>query len=422
LQKLQKYKKTEFGEIPQEWSVISLREIALNFLSGGTPSTSNLAYWEGEIPWIRSAWITNKYVYAGERFITKLGLENSSAKVIPKDNVIVATRVSLGNIAINKIDIAINQDLTGIIIDRSKISPEYLYWVLFKHKQRIKLLSQGSTIPGITRDDLLVFSIPYPPIREQNRIASILSNIEELIQKTDQIIKQTQRLKNGLMQKLLTKGIGHKKFRNINWYFGKFKQIPDSWNYMLLDNVAKRGTGHTPDAKKSDYYNGGIKWVSLADSNCLDNLYISETTKEISQLGIENSSAVIHSAGTVIMSRDAGVGKSAIIKSEMAVSQHFVTWNCKQNLDNHYLYYLLQSWKPLFESVAIGTTIKTIGLPFFKKLQIPLPPLSEQIRIAAILKNIDFSIMKEVRYHSELKLLRKGLMQNLLTGKIRIKA
>ena len=199
-----KFKKTEFGDIPFDWEIVNLEKISSKFISGGTPSTSNISYWDGNIPWIRSAWITGKYVSSGERYIAKLGLENSSAKLIPKDNVIVATRVSLGNVTINKIDVAINQDLTGIIVDKSKIKSEYLYWILLKESERISFLSQGSTIRGITREDLISFKIPLPPLQEQQKIASILSNVDELIQKIDQIIKQTQRLKKGLMQQLLT--------------------------------------------------------------------------------------------------------------------------------------------------------------------------------------------------------------------------
>ena len=104
--------------------------------------------------------------------------------------------------------------------------------------------------------------------------------------------------------------------------------IPDEWNVVLLDSVAKRGSGHTPDKKHSEYWGGDIKWVSLQDSDRLDKLFISDTEAKITPAGIANSSANIHPAGTVVLSRDAGVGKSAIMASEMAVSQHFMAWRC----------------------------------------------------------------------------------------------
>lgn len=169
------YKLTENGEIPRDWQVKALSEICSSFTSGGTPSTKNPEFWNGEIPWIRNAWIKGHYVTHGEKYITSLGVENSATHIIPKDSLIVATRVSIGNVAINKIDVAISQDLTGIIVDKSKTSEEYLYWSLLKAKDTIRSYTQGSTIQGLTRDDLKNIKVPFPPIPEQHRISSILS-------------------------------------------------------------------------------------------------------------------------------------------------------------------------------------------------------------------------------------------------------
>ena len=119
------------------------------------------------------------------------------------------------------------------------------------------------------------------------------------------------------------------------------------WPSVLLDSVAIRKSGHTPNKAHSEFWNGGIKWVSLADSSKLDDRYINTTDKQISALGIKNSSAVLLPAGTVILSRDAGVGKSAILAEEMAVSQHFMAWICdERKTHNLFLYYWLQSKKP----------------------------------------------------------------------------
>ncbi len=136
---------------------------------------------------------------------------------------------------------------------------------------------------------------------------------------------------------------------------------PSDWQQVLLDTVAKRGSGHTPDKKHPEYWGGSIKWISLQDSAQLDSLYIDDTAATITAEGINNSSAVLHPKGTVVLSRDAGVGKSAIMSDDMAVSQHFMAWTCSQRLDNHFLYYWLQSKKSEFERIANGNTIKTIG-------------------------------------------------------------
>jgi len=197
--------------------------------------------------------------------------------------------------------------------------------------------------------------------------------------------------------------------------------IPEEWETPFLDDITKRGSGHTPDKKHPEYWNGGIKWVSLKDSAKLDNVFIYETESLISELGIQKSSATIHPKGTVILSRDAGVGKSAILSEPMAVSQHFIAWQCSKKIHNHFLYLWLQFNKSEFERVAIGSTIKTIGLPYFRKLRIVLPPLPEQIKIAQILSTWDKAITQTQQLIEAKQRLKQGLMQQLLTGRMRFK-
>ncbi|UKE73925.1 restriction endonuclease subunit S [Xanthomonas graminis] len=190
---------------------------------------------------------------------------------------------------------------------------------------------------------------------------------------------------------------------------------PEDWKEVLLDNVAKRGSGHTPNKDFPEYWHGGIKWVSLADSSRLDKGLIAETDKEISVEGLLHSSAVMHPLGTVILSRDAGVGKSGVLASDMAVSQHFIAWDCSTSteLHNWYLYYWLQQRKPEFERVAVGSTIKTIGLPYFKKIKITLPPLREQNRIAEALSTWDQAIAT-----TELLLANAAIQRKALTNRL----
>jgi len=196
--------------------------------------------------------------------------------------------------------------------------------------------------------------------------------------------------------------------------------IPEDWSAPLFDSVAKRGSGHTPDKKHPEYWNGSIKWVSLRDSDALDRLYIEETAATITVAGIANSSAVLYPVGTVILSRDAGVGKSAVMQAEMAVSQHFIAWQCSQNLHNIYLYYWLQVAKPEFERIAMGSTIKTIGLPYFRSLRLALPPLPEQQAIAEALSDADALIEALEQLLAKKRQIKQGAMQELLTGQKRL--
>ncbi|HCH2715589.1 TPA: restriction endonuclease subunit S [Vibrio parahaemolyticus] len=199
-------------------------------------------------------------------------------------------------------------------------------------------------------------------------------------------------------------------------------EIPDGWSYGLLDNYAERCSGHTPSKSFPEYWDGGIKWISLADSFRLDKGLVEETDKEISKLGTENSSAQVHPAGTVVLSRDAGIGKSGVMAEPMAVSQHFIAWKCDINdkIHNWFLYNWLQLNKHEFERQAVGSTIKTIGLPYFKKLKIALPPYAEQRKIAKTLSTWDKAISTTEKLIETSKQQKKALMQQLLTGKKRL--
>ncbi|WET78671.1 restriction endonuclease subunit S [Amycolatopsis sp. QT-25] len=192
------------------------------------------------------------------------------------------------------------------------------------------------------------------------------------------------------------------------------------WKHVLLDDVAARGSGHTPDKKRADYWNGGIPWVSLKDTFRLDRGPVLTTTETITRMGLANSSAVVHPMGSVVLLRDAGIGKSAVLGADMAVSQHFMAWNCGPRLDNWYLYYYLQYMKPEFERISNGSTIKTIGLDYFRQLEIPLPPIEEQRLIAQALRDVDDLIDMLERMLVKKQAIKQGMMQKLLTGRTRL--
>jgi len=198
--------------------------------------------------------------------------------------------------------------------------------------------------------------------------------------------------------------------------------IPNGWKYDLLDKLAVRCSGHTPSKSHPEYWNGGVKWVSLTDSYRLDKGYIYATDKEISLAGLDNSSAELHPAETVVLSRDAGIGKSGVMASPMAVSQHFIAWKCDntEKLNSWFLYNWLQLNKAEFERQAVGSTIKTIGLPYFKKLKISVPPYPEQKKIAEILSTWDKAITTTEQLLANSQQQKKALMQQLLTGKKRL--
>lgn len=195
---------TEIGKIPKGWEVVRVEDISLDLIGGGTPSTSNSSYWNGEVAWMTSAHINEREIDAGQRYITKEGLQNSSTSIVPEGNLLVATRVGIGKAAINKIDIAISQDLTGIIINKNRAIPDFVYWYLINNKNRLRSLAQGSTIKGILRESLGNLRLPLPSLPEQQKIAEILSAVDERLQLLREKKGSFKKVKRGLMNDLLT--------------------------------------------------------------------------------------------------------------------------------------------------------------------------------------------------------------------------
>lgn len=199
-----RFKRTEIGEIPEEWHVVMLKDIVRKFYNGGTPDTACSEYWDGNIPWITCADFENQKVNQVRRNITREGLENSTTNIIPKGNLLVVTRTRVGKLAIAPFDIAISQDITGIILDSEKSFTDYVYWYLDHRANRLRSIIQGTSINGLLREDLESFSIPLAPVEEQRRISKILSSIDDEIENELNDKKQLQALKKGLMQVLLT--------------------------------------------------------------------------------------------------------------------------------------------------------------------------------------------------------------------------
>ncbi|MFG2322733.1 restriction endonuclease subunit S [Streptomyces sp. NPDC048568] len=153
--------------------------------------------------------------------------------------------------------------------------------------------------------------------------------------------------------------------------------------------MARLGSGHTPSRSKPEYWeNCTVPWITLADVWQLRDgraKVISKTKEMVSPLGLANSAAVKHPAGTVILSRTASVGFSAIMGRDMATSQDFATWTCGPKLDPRYLLHALRGMAPDLKRVATGSTHKTIYMPDIEQLRVPLPPPGEQRRIADFL-------------------------------------
>lgn len=164
---------------------------------------------------------------------------------------------------------------------------------------------------------------------------------------------------------------------------------PRDWKWVPITDVADLVTGHTPARDRPDYWNGGISWVNLNEIRSLDGKTCDVTQLQVSAAGVANSSAVVHPAGTVCMSRTASVGFVTRMGRPMATSQDFVNWTCGPEIDSGYLMRALRASRPQILALCSGSTHKTMYVRDAERLRVLLPPLEEQRRIAAVLDAVD---------------------------------
>ena len=173
------------------WKEVKLEEIA-DVVGGGTPSTKEDSYWNGDVNWVTPADLSGymfKHISAGERKITKLGLSKSSAKLHPKGTVLMTSRAPIGYLAIAGDEVATNQGFQSLRCKTDKVDNNFLYYILHLYKEGIQAIASGATFPEVSGKKVKGFKIKIPPLPTQRKIASILSAYDELIENNLKRIK-----------------------------------------------------------------------------------------------------------------------------------------------------------------------------------------------------------------------------------------
>lgn len=175
-----------------KYSCVPLGEL-VTISGGGTPSRNNDAYWGGSIPWATVKDLKDTTLSGTQETITPEGLRDSASNLIPAGSVIVATRMGLGKVAINTMDVTINQDLKAFSCS-AELEPRYLLYFLLANASHLDSMGKGATVKGITLDVLKDLSVPLPPLPEQKRIAAILDKADSIRRKREEAVRLTEEL------------------------------------------------------------------------------------------------------------------------------------------------------------------------------------------------------------------------------------
>ena len=396
------YKDTKIGRIPKDWELLSVEKCILKkkFSVGKLPKKDYFK--EGRFPIIDQS----KTFIIGYSSHSELLYNGNLPAIIYGDHTNHVKYISFPFIC--------GADGVKIIQPLDELDNKFVYYSILYRKPQSEGYKRHFSI-------LKEKHLCIPPLPEQQKIVAILSTVDEQISTTDKIIEKSKELKKGLMQKLFSEGIGHTEFKDT-----KIGRIPKDWDLEKLNkNVLKVGSGVTPKGGSSVYLMEGIPLIrsqnvlygklQLNGVACIDELQY----KKMKNSQLQENDVLLNISG-------ASIGRSGVVFKNILpanVNQHVCIIRTTERINASYLstYLISNGGQNQIFRLQAGGNREGLNFQHIRSFKIPLPPVSEQQKIAAIFSEADAKIEKEQNQKSQLKALKKGLMQQLLTGKKRVK-
>jgi type I restriction enzyme S subunit len=424
------YKETNFqitpiGEIPEEWKVAAIEDIArvkgrigwrgykrTDFVEKGKGALSLGA---NNITEDNRLTLTEPTYVSWEKY-----RESPEIHVKPLD-ILMAQRGSLGKVAIVNRDVqeaTINPNV--VLLRDIKIDNFYFYYVLISTSTMKQVLSvkSSTTVPLLTQQQIKSFKIPLPPTSEQKAIVGVLGVVDSAIELVDRVIAKTERLKKGLMQTLLTKGIGHKEYKDTP--IGK---TPKTWQIVRLkDAVEIDKESRDPSREIPD------KTFLYVDIDSVDGGTgkIRNPKQILGKKAPSRARRVIHENDVIMSTVRPYLKAFAIVPRELdgqICSTGFAVLSCGSNILPYFLLNILFSSQIINQCnrMMVGGQYPALNQSQVSEIRIPLPPLSEQQKIADAFLSVDRKLELERNEKTKLERIKQSLMDLLLTGKIRVK-
>jgi type I restriction enzyme S subunit len=402
------YKKTKVGIIPEDWEVKKLGELGEFFRGKGIAKSQKRDEGIGCITYGEIYTNYNFIVKKFKSYIDKKAAQNSTA--IKKNDILFAgSGETLEEIGKCIAYLGEEEAYAGgdIIIFRPyDIDGEVLGYLLnydIVNRQKYKL-GQGYSVVHIYAKELETLLIPNFRKSEQEKIAQILSTWNKAIELKEKLIEEKKKQKRGLMQKISTGKIRLPGFNG-------------EWKKVKLKNTGVIVTGTTPSTKIKEYYENGVyPWVTPTDIT--EKKYISKTERYLTYKGLKVGRFL--PAGSLLVTCIASIGKNAILTTDGSCNQQINAILPSKNHSNEFLYYLISYRVDYIKSYAGTSATQIINKSTFENLKFFIPSLPEQKAIAKVLSTADREIDLLTQELEQLKLQKKGLMQLLLTGIVRV--
>jgi len=396
---------SELYQLPDGWEWKKLGDVS-KIIGGGTPKTNVKEYWEnGTIVWLAPTDLGDIgeicHVSNSKKKLTKLGLDNSSAKLLPIGTVLYSSRATIGKIAINTVEVSTNQGFANFICDKNLLN-KYLAFCLNRFTSDIASLSNSTTFKEVSKSNLKELKIPLPPLPEQQRIVSKLDALFEKIDKATALHVKNMEEADAFMGSVL------------NDVFGELEE-----KYGLIE-VGTVTECIVPQRNKPKQFIGDIQWITTDDLQLFKKISKSSKGMGLTREDIEDVKSKIIPKNSVLMSCVGDLGIVAIADDEIVVNQQLHTYQCKDNLLNTYLMYALYVKKAYMYQIANITTVAYMNKSKCNSIPIPLPPLPIQQKTVTYLDEISQKIEKIKQLQKEklssLKALKASILDQAFRG------
>ena len=419
------FKQTQVGVIPEDWRCTTVQQLVEQGvierpLDG---NHGNIHPKSGDFVSIGIPFVMANNVQGGHldlsncAFIRKSQADSLQKGFSKTGDVLLTHKATIGNTAVVGVIpsdyIMLTPQVTYYrVADRARLSNLYLrhFFDGSQFQAALRDMSAGGTRAyiGITAQLQLLLAIP-PTKAEQETIAEALSDADALIESLEQLLAKKRHLKQGAMQELLT---GKKRLPGFS----------GEWGIKRLDEVADILSGGTPSTTQPHLWDGDVPWCTPTDITALNgSKYLRQTARTITAQGLKQSSAELIPANSVVMTSRATIGECAINAVPVATNQGFKNFVPFPGSNGEFLYYLLQVRKQDFISLCGGSTFLEIGKTQLATFEVCLPNArAEQTAIAAILADMDAELTALEAKLTKARHIKLGMMQNLLTGRIRL--
>ena len=398
---------TETVHTPADWQVVKLGSLAA-VTRGASPRPIDDPRWfddQSRTGWLRisDATATDKYLDRTVQNLSNLGIANS--RFVKEGSLVMSICATVGRPIITRKDVCIHDGF--VVFDNLQAHNEYIYYVLTDIENNWAKKGQTGSQMNLNTDLIASTTIPLPPANEQRTIAEALSDVDGLLESLELLITKKQAIKQATMQQLLT---------------GKTRlpEFGGTWERMALGEISDIKNGSTPSTRISAYWNGRIPWCTPTDITDIPGKYLLATERSIAEEGLASCAASLLPVGALLLCSRATIGEIKIAGLQVCTNQGFKSLVCKDGVSNEFLYYLLKTLKPKLIERAIGSTFLEIGKREVTSIEVNLPPHDEQCAIAAVLSDMDTEIASLEQRRDKTRALKQGMMQQLLTGRIRL--